>query len=836
MSYVLTYYNPLSLIIINCDNAHLPEERAHVAKTKGVCSHCGLSTHKITPFRSIPKDNEFVENGICLKCHPDRRKCNRNNRPSQATRIGNGKSSKVLGIDDDLSSLVHSTKMAKRIKNRATHARQATADVSRQVLAKSLVKKDQSFIANNSRTLSDPAATNQRQTIADAKPWKSLKDALHHKNDARSVRSVNRRTSRHASGGSGNYRRRSSESDISALKKAKLKRLSQRSQTFGGDHPKKEYTIDVWDIVKEMRLHPNNPQLLTEKCNDLRDKGINQAGSLYEIIDVMRRFPNESKLQVACIGALWSVAAEGGDDGKAEVQDAGGAEVIISAMKCFPDNVDVISHGLGTLSCLCAGYGGRSYLVDDEGIVLLLENILQKFADKEGEERGQILYWVLVCLNSLISDYGDAEIFSKYKESKKQQLDSSNRSSESYNSVQSSSFEESGKGWECEGCSMLNMNKDEQCEMCGNERSQQKEEKSPSLDNKQPQNQIDYDALEEECNITERSRDAIVSSQIISLVLQTVHAVPVDGITLELALYFLAHFEEKQCESLRALLANVCKKAVQMPNEAFPILHQLACAIQCLTMNLDELDDDQETAQRFTDAALDSLAYGAERHSSDIPQSPRRSSTTHSTSSSTYSTSSEAGTIPQSQILHESKVQEVFLSLLSNLLCFGSVKLDSVDSEDLLDICCTALEDEESSVFLLTVCFWVIWSIITHGSTDIKQSGLDAMDGILHTISNLEHSPTALTLGFAVISEVIHCNDLEIDSTPLIEMIAKIVSKYPIMMLQQEAFQLLFRLCKTKEDAIRIINTGVLNNVNKAARDSGRCALSQFMMIKERGL
>ena len=454
--HVLTEVSITSLSSSYLINAHLPEERAHVAKTKGVCSSCGLSTHKITPFRSIPKDNEFVENGICLKCHPDRRKCNRNNRPSQATRIGNGKSSKVLGIDDDLSSLVHSTKMAKRIKNRATHARKATSDVSRQVLAKSLVKKDQSFVANNSRTLSDPAAsTNQRQTIADVKPWKSLKDALH-KNDARSV---NRRTSRNASGGSGNL-------------KPKLKRLSQRSKTFG-DHPKKEYTIDVWDIVKEMRLHPDNPQLLTEKCNDLRDKGINQAGSLYEIIDVMRRFPNEGKLQVACIGALWSVAAEGGDDGKAEVQDAGGAEVIISAMKCFPDNVGVISHGLGTLSCLCTGYGGRSYLVDDEGIVLLLENILKRFADKEGEERGQVLYWVLVCLNSIISDYGDMEIFSNYQESQQQPLDTldtSNRSTESYNSVQSSSFEESGKGWECEGCSMLNMNKDKQCEMCGNER------------------------------------------------------------------------------------------------------------------------------------------------------------------------------------------------------------------------------------------------------------------------------------------------------------------------------------------------------------------------------
>jgi len=412
--HVLTEVSITSLSSSYLINAHLPEERAHTAKTKGVCAFCGLSTHKITPFRSIPKDNEFVENGICLKCNPDQRK--RNNRPSQASRIG--KSSK-LGIDDDLSSLVHSTKMAKRIKNRATHAKKATADVSRQVLAKSLIKKDQSFIGNNSRMLSDPAAsTNQRQTIADVKPWKSLKDALH-KNDARSV---NRRTSRNASGGSGNYRRRSSESDIPALKKAKLKRLSQRSKTFG-DHPKKEYTIDVWDIVKEMRLHPNNPQLLAEKCNDLRDKAINQAGSLYEQIDVMRRFPNESKLQIACIGGLWSVSAEGGDDGKAEVRDAGGAGDIIAAMKCFPDNIDVLSHGLGTLSCLCSGYGGRSYLVDDEDIVLLLENILKRFADKEGEERGQVLYWVLVCLNSIISDYGDMEIFSNYQESQQQPLD-----------------------------------------------------------------------------------------------------------------------------------------------------------------------------------------------------------------------------------------------------------------------------------------------------------------------------------------------------------------------------------------------------------------------------
>ena len=58
-----------------------------------MCSTCGKTTHKVTPFRTIPLENEFVHRGICLKCHPEKKKVNNAIPPV----VAGGKASKLLG-------------------------------------------------------------------------------------------------------------------------------------------------------------------------------------------------------------------------------------------------------------------------------------------------------------------------------------------------------------------------------------------------------------------------------------------------------------------------------------------------------------------------------------------------------------------------------------------------------------------------------------------------------------------------------------------------------------------------------------------------------------------
>lgn len=46
------------------------EERASIAKRKGLCVMCGIKTHTISVFKRAPVSNESVYKGTCIRCNP----------------------------------------------------------------------------------------------------------------------------------------------------------------------------------------------------------------------------------------------------------------------------------------------------------------------------------------------------------------------------------------------------------------------------------------------------------------------------------------------------------------------------------------------------------------------------------------------------------------------------------------------------------------------------------------------------------------------------------------------------------------------------------------------
>ncbi|CAB9525283.1 expressed unknown protein [Seminavis robusta] len=46
------------------------EERAAIAKRKGLCVQCGVKTHTISVFKKAPLTNDHVYKGLCIKCNP----------------------------------------------------------------------------------------------------------------------------------------------------------------------------------------------------------------------------------------------------------------------------------------------------------------------------------------------------------------------------------------------------------------------------------------------------------------------------------------------------------------------------------------------------------------------------------------------------------------------------------------------------------------------------------------------------------------------------------------------------------------------------------------------
>ena len=621
------------------------------------------------------------------------------------------------------------------------------------------------------------------------------------------------------------FRRRSSDSEIGKrdMTRLTLQALSKRKTFHEGDKK-----ASIRDVVRDIRNNPDDVVLLIRKCNALRDFGSEQMGSADCIIEVMRHLPKENALQTACIGALWSVCA----DGRTEVKDTGGAKMIIEAMWRFRNDSELLSQGLGALSCLGKGAGGRACLLD-ELIITTVENILKKFYKaREGKE---VLYWALVCLNTLVSDYGATIFLDKSAASRRLSMQSLQES-----------FHERDDGWECKDCSMLNTNHLAAiCEVCGNDRKDDdthSEQKTSIPHTKQVSNNfVDYDA-EEEFNTSERSRNSIRKSQISSLVLKAVHHVSMDGNTLELALKFLCHFDlDRHINEDRALLIEACNQAIQQPHGAFQELHNLACAILCVTMRMNETDNEDKIMSRnFVEAALDFfIDCDTQRHSSgseffpSIPDGATISTGSTLTTETTLTTSSSAPNGTPSHVSYEAKVQDVMLSLLSNLICFGNTKLDSEDSEDLLDFCCAALGDG-SGVF--PSC-WIIWSILNYSPSDIQKTSLalEAAQAVQHIIPKIEHIPTLLTLAFASISVVIQHSNFDDTDPPLIDTMTKLLSKYSnVEMLSVEACQLLFYLCQTKDDAVSIINADIFDAVTKpiGGDSTKQCQMAAYLMIK----
>ena len=721
--------------------------------------------------------------------------------------------------DDFESSVVSGFNIAQRV--RANKTKRTTGN-----LAKSLIPfRDALNRGGTNRNASAPSAIEEeRRTTSNV----SSSSETQPRRTSRRTSTMQQRPQRRLSN-QPSFRRRSSDSEIGKSDKARLtlqRRIASSRKSFHVGDKK----ASVRDIVRDMRTNPDDVDLLIRKCNALRDIGSEQTGTADCIIEVMRHLPKENALQTACIGALWSVCA----DGRTEVKDAGGAKMIIEAMWRFRNDNELLSQGLGALSCLGRGPGGRACLLD-EVVITTVENILKKFYKaREGKD---VLYWALVCLNTLVSDYG-ATIF----------LDKPAFRRLSMQSLQES-LNERGDGWECKGCNMLNTNHFATiCEVCGNDREDDgthSEQKTSIPDTKQVSNNsvVEYDA-EEEFNASERSRNSIRKSQITSLVLNAVHHVSMDGNTLELALKFLCHFDlDQHINNDRALLIEACNQAIQQPHDAFQVLHNLACAILCVTMSMDESDnEDKIMASKFVHAALDffidcnnqRFSSGSSELLNSTPDGATLTTGSTLTTETTLTTSSSAvpnGTQPH--VSYEVKVQDAMLSLLSNLICFGNTTLVMEDSEDLLDICCAALDDGAG---IFPSC-WIIWSIFNYSQSDIQKTNLalEAAEAVQHIIPKIEHNPTLLTLAFASISIVIQHNGFDGTDTPLIETMAKLLSKYSnVEMLRVEACQLLFYLCQTKDDAISIINAGILDAVTKpiGGDSTKQCQMDAHLMIK----
>ena len=167
---------------------------------------------------------------------------------------------------------------------------------------------------------------------------------------------------------------------------------------------------DIWDIIGELRKQADDPQKVSRRLHQLIVMGVNEAGVLAQIHEVMNAHPRDSRLLASAAGAVWSVTSQD-DDSKANVVDEGCAEQIIRALRenlAHDADTRLQVWGLGVLQSIIPALGNRAEITD-AGVLDVISAALPLTLDpgnprypRSSSDGAAIFQWSACLLQNLV--------------------------------------------------------------------------------------------------------------------------------------------------------------------------------------------------------------------------------------------------------------------------------------------------------------------------------------------------------------------------------------------------------------------------------------------------
>ena len=675
------------------------DERKQVAKIRGVCVTCGRRTHKVTPFRTVALENKDVRAGVCLHCHPEEK-----------------------GLGNSIGMSVMSNSSIKVPRQQQQYGGASTPNAQPQPtqqpnffsqgIVKSKIVRPTCFTGNSTRIIKSQGgdALSDSKILRERK--RKTKLELKMKRMAQAHQETGMTTIPQILLSKSDLLVDSSDSEDDSIDSNYSASTDHRSSSsFNQQHYDfSASSCDAWDVVKDMRNHPDDIDVLTRKCHELRSIGTNQAGSLYEVIDVMRRFPDNPNLQFAGIGALWSLSADGVDDRKSEAIEAGAAAVILDVLAAFPRDANLVSWGMGALSSLGEGMGSRADLQDEGDVVEVIQEVMKIYGNIDARGRNirveGVLYWVFRCLAMLVYEYDEEENYGV-----------------------DDSFDDRR--------SLASMDRDTQAMY--------------------------------------KYTNAFFSTTIAHSVLVALSTIPMDAITMEWGLKFLAHLPLEDCEDDEAeeLMAISSIAISRGAKTSFPTLHSLACAISCNGMSRRaSLCATPSCAGMFFNFAVDCLA-------------------------------SNDGD-------NDAELRNVMLCTVSHALIFGNLSLAFKECKKLIKICFALMEKEKSSIFVQETCCCVIHYILSYAppAFKTKEVASKACNVISRTIAQNRENNNFIAVALGPLSEAALIQDCGLDT---VDVVMKVLIGLPASdLLHERTCRFFHNICKSKDDASYIESKGGL--------------------------
>ena len=428
------------------------EERAAIAKRKGLCVQCGQKTHAISVFKKAPLTNDNVHKGICIKCQPTsvppkvlqeyefrnprlnapvvpqrkpaaktnkqpRADARRNNTNPLAASLSSGMNHNAptsLGMPAELGSSgtsSHSASLHSSMNNFNKHASSSGSSSSKPLAAPSSKmlslaaksslpsgKMKSSSSNNRGPSLGSLGRVSQQNNNSDRPGLdhedsivaSSLANSLPH-NLSGSAESMNFGDSFANSGGG------SVTSGMSGMGLRRQQTIVQEDYTGNVSKPS---DIDIDELLDTLKAERADADKLKQTLHRIRNFGYAEdpRACMLEIQDLMDQYINDARVMAIACSALWRLAA-GARSLKIEAADNGTIESIIDALRKDHniEDTDFVQWAVGCLASLADAQEVKTFLAKIGGIEVIVD-VLNRNTHSAG-----VFEWGARALHNLVS-------------------------------------------------------------------------------------------------------------------------------------------------------------------------------------------------------------------------------------------------------------------------------------------------------------------------------------------------------------------------------------------------------------------------------------------------
>eukprot|EP00934_Nitzschia_sp_Nitz4_P008213 Nitzschia sp. Nitz4//scaffold1_size375055//185340//189218//NITZ4_000274-RA/size375055-processed-gene-0.362-mRNA-1//1//CDS//3329541039//8203//frame0 len=312
------------------------EERASIAKRRGLCLKCGTKTHQVKVLSRQALTNDDVYQGTCIKCNGSSVPANilqawqaRNDRHASSTPVG-------------------------RFKGVAQ-----------------TIRYQRSAVAAMQQTRRSPSTTVSTHSAPDSRSLLQRKDSGQPMSSPSLTPSFNRKTI--SAGASLNvappYRNISASSTGSSSHLSTGDVGSQRSMQsltgLDGEDFKVGAGGDPSHLMQELREHRTSPDHLHSTLHAIRNTGCDEPGFMHELKEIMEIHKADIIVWTLSIGAVWSVASKS-PRAKAEAADAGCLPLVLDFLSNdkVKDDANSVYWALGALTSLAELDENKSWMIE----------------------------------------------------------------------------------------------------------------------------------------------------------------------------------------------------------------------------------------------------------------------------------------------------------------------------------------------------------------------------------------------------------------------------------------------------------------------------------------